>query len=52
MDKVPNEWIRELCRVKKGLEERIKEGMLQWFSHVMRMEKDRITKRVYVRVCW
>ena len=25
-------WI-ELCRVKKGLEERTDEGMLQWFNH-------------------
>ena len=34
MDRVPSEWIRELFRVKKGLDERIDEGMLRWFSHV------------------
>ena len=28
MDRVPNAWIRELCRVKKGLDERIDEGVL------------------------
>ena len=34
--------------MKKGLNERIDEGILKWFSHVERMERDRITKRVYV----
>ena len=34
MDRVPNAWIRELCRVKKGLDERIDEGVLWWFSYV------------------
>ena len=37
--RVPNAWIRELCRVKKGLDERIDEGMLWWFSHVERMPR-------------
>ena len=37
-----------MCREKKGLDERIDEGMLQWFGLVKRMKKDRITKRVYV----
>ena len=27
------------------------DGVLQWFSHVERMENDRIAKRVYVGVC-
>ena len=36
--------IRELCGVKKGLDERIDEGALQRFGHV---ERDRIAKRVY-----
>ena len=48
MDRVPNARIREFCGVKKGLDERIDEGMLQWFAHVERMERDRIAKRVYV----
>ena len=52
MDRVPNARIRELCRVKKGLDERINEGVLQWLAHVERMERDRIAKRVYIRVCW
>ena len=29
-------------------DERIDEGVLQWFGHVERMERDRISKRVYV----
>ena len=51
MDRVPNAQIRELCGVKKGLDERIDEGILQWSSHVVRMESDRIAKRVYVEEC-
>ena len=44
MDRVLNTRIRELWGVKKGLDERIDEGMFQWFSQVERMERDRITK--------
>ena len=35
--------------VRKGIDERIYEGVLRWFDHVERM--DRIAKRVYVGVC-
>ena len=48
MDRVPNARIRELCGVTKGVDERIDEGVLQLFGQVERMERDRITKRVYV----
>ena len=34
--------------MKKGLDERIDEDVLQWFSHVERMESDRTAKRIYV----
>ena len=34
----------------KCLYERIDEGVLRWFSHVKRMENDRIAERVYVGV--
>ena len=37
--------------MKKGLDERIDEGVLQWFGHVERMERDRIAKRDYVGEC-
>ena len=52
MEGVPNVQIRELCRVMKGVDERINEGVLQWFGHVERMENDMIAKRVYLGVCW
>ena len=37
--------------MKKGLDERIDEGMLWCFGHVERMESDRIAKRIYVGEC-
>ena len=35
----------------KGLDERIDEGVLQWFGYMERMERDRIAKRIYLRGC-
>ena len=53
MDRVPNAWIREFCGMKKGLGEKIDEGVLRWFGHVERMESDIIAKRsICRRVCW
>ena len=49
MDRVPNAWLRELCRVKKGPNERGDEVVLWWFTHVKRMERGMIAKRIYVR---
>ena len=37
--------------MKKGLDERIDEGVLRWFGHGERMERDKIAKRVYVGEC-
>ena len=51
MDRVPNTRIRELCGVKKGLDEGIDKDVLRRFGHVERMESDRIAKRVYVGEC-
>ena len=34
--------------MKKSGDERIEEGVLHWFSHVERMENDRVAKRLYV----
>ena len=45
MDRVLNAQIREFYGVKKGLDERI---VLWWFSHVERIERNRIAKRIYV----
>ena len=39
---------RELCEMAKGVAESIEEVILRWFSHVERMENDRIVERVYV----
>ena len=44
MDRIPNARIRELCGVRKGLDERIEEDGLRWFGHEERMEMDRIAK--------
>ena len=52
MNRVPNARIRELCRVKKGLDERIDEDVLRWFGYVERMERDRIAKCLCRVVCW
>ena len=35
----------------KEADERIDEGILRWFGHVERIEKNRITRRVYVGEC-
>ena len=51
MDRVPNTQIRELCRMKKRLDERIDEGALRWFCHVERMENNRIAMRVHLGEC-
>ena len=34
IDRVPNARINELCRVTRGVEEKIHEGVLRWFGHV------------------
>ena len=34
--------MRELSGVRKGIDERIDEGILRWFGHVERMERKRI----------
>ena len=35
----------------KGVDKRIKEGVLQWYGYVERMENDRSAKRVCVGEC-
>ena len=43
--------IKEVCRVTKGMEERIDEGIVRWFGHVERMQNDKIDKRAYIGKC-
>ena len=44
MDMVPNARIKELCGVKKDLDERIDEGIIRRCGHVERMEEDWIAR--------
>ena len=37
--------------MRKGLDEKIDQDVLWWFGHVERMERDRISKKVYVGKC-
>ena len=48
---MPNERIRELCGVTKGVNERIEESVLRLFSHIERMEYDMNVERLYVGDC-
>ena len=36
---------------KEGVDKKIDEGMLWWFSYVERMESDSIAKKVYAEEC-
>ena len=47
-ERVLNRRIRDFCGVRKGINERINDGVLRWFVHVERIENGRITRRVYV----
>src|SRR5678816_1591708 len=51
INKIRNERIRELCGVKKGVNERINESTLRWFGHVERMNDSRLVKRMYNGEC-
>ena len=51
MYKISNAWIKELKGVAKCVDERIDDGILQWFGQVKRVENDRIVKRVFGGMC-
>src|SRR5678816_3860301 len=51
INKIRNERIRELCGVKKGVNERINESTLRWFDHVERMNDSWLVKRMYSGEC-
>ena len=44
MDRKLIVWIRDLCKVMKGIDEKV----LQWFSHIKEWKNDRIKERVYL----
>ena len=48
MNRVPNARVRELCGVTKGVDERIDDGVLEWFDHMGRIRKDMISKKEYM----
>ena len=51
MDKVLNARIRLLCLVMNGVDKKIHDGVPRWFSHVKKMENDRIANRIYIGKC-
>src|SRR5678815_3227880 len=51
INKMRNEHIRELCCVKKGVNERINEITLRWIGHVERLDDSQLVKRMYGGEC-
>ena len=51
IDKIRNEFIRTVCGVEKGINERVNESVLRWFGHVERMDDSRMVKRMYKGEC-
>ena len=51
LGRFPNARIRELCGMRKDIDERIDKDVLRWFGHVERTEIYRIAKRVYAGEC-
>src|SRR5678815_2020700 len=51
IDKMGNELLRELCGMKKGVNERINESTLRWFGDMERMNDSRLVKRMYSGEC-
>src|SRR5215469_11704513 len=45
-DRIRNERIRERCRWERGLVLRFEQNILKWYSHVVRMEGERLVGRV------
>ena len=40
-----------MCGITEWVDQRIDEGVLQWFGHVERMNNNSIAKRIYVGEC-
>ena len=44
--RIPNVYVRELSREKKGLDEKVYESVLWWFGHIERLENSNVAKTV------
>merc|ERR1712002_999779 len=47
IDRALNVEIRVMCGKNVGVSERMDQGVLRWFGHVVRMGYERLVKRVY-----
>ena len=47
VDRVRNNRIKEMCEWKKSMTERAEQGVLRWFGHLIRMNEERIVKKVF-----
>ena len=47
VDRIRNITLREMCGWNKGLVVRAEQGILRWFGHVVRMDKERLVKKVF-----
>ena len=47
VDKVPNREILDRCKKEVRVGEKMSRAILRWYGHVERMEKGRMTRRMY-----
>ncbi|TOF78419.1 hypothetical protein CGJ15_26585, partial [Vibrio parahaemolyticus] len=50
MQRIRSLEVRRRCGITKTVVQRAEEGLLRWFGHVERMERNRMTSRVYQSV--
>ena len=46
-ERLSNEIIKERCGWKRGLVSRCQQGILKWYGHLIRMEDERLVKKVF-----
>ena len=47
IDKIRNQEVLRRCGVKKGILAKMEESTLRWYGHVVRMESERLVKKIY-----
>ena len=47
-DRVRNDWVLEQCAIKDSVVDRMGRATLRWFSHIERINEERLTRRIYV----